>query len=144
MITPRTSRTTTDTGSDTSVTFNITRPSFWDDALCREPSVVAEVGTNLVDAERNKEQTTRAMQACGRCLVMFECRQYALDDKTLLGIWGGTTTTARVAMRSARRGDRAVGDHPGVDPRSVAGFRTPSANAMLSPCDLGTSHGDGV
>ncbi len=102
MVTPRTTRTTTDSGSNTVPVLPISRPAWFADALCAEPAVVAEVGMHLVDAERNREAKARAMQVCGRCLVRTDCLEYALANDRLVGIFGGTDTAARRAIRSNR------------------------------------------
>jgi WhiB family transcriptional regulator, redox-sensing transcriptional regulator len=36
---------------------------------------------------------------CGRCLVQRECREYALADDTLVGVWGGTSASERDQLR---------------------------------------------
>lgn len=118
MVTPRTSRHTTDTGSDTLPRLDLTRPAWFADALCREPSALAEVGCHFVDAERHKDARERAMQVCGRCAVMLECREYALADPSLLGVFGGTDSAARKAMRANRERSspdviRTARDEPG-------------------------------
>ncbi len=102
MITPRTSRTTTDTGSDTMPVLDLARPGFFADALCAEESARAAVGMHFVDAERFAEAKRAALQVCGRCLVRPECLEYALADSSLVGVFGGTDTAARRAIRSNR------------------------------------------
>lgn len=104
MPTPRTTRTTTDSGSDVAPVLPIGRPAWFADALCAEPDVVAEVGMHFVDAERNRDAKARALQVCGRCLARLDCLDYALADARLVGIFGGTDTAARKAMRANRRG----------------------------------------
>lgn len=74
------------------------RPAWWADALCPEyPSI------NFVDAELDDATKAAALQVCGRCAVLLECRTYAVADPSLLGIWGGTDTAARKAIRRAAR-----------------------------------------
>ena len=40
-----------------------------------------------------------AKAVCAVCPVIDACYAYALDDASLVGIWGGTTYKERVAMR---------------------------------------------
>lgn len=50
--------------------------------------------------ERRDRHAPRAAKAvCGGCPVLRECRDYALADETLVGIWGGTTERERRALR---------------------------------------------
>jgi WhiB family redox-sensing transcriptional regulator len=70
----------------------------WNDALCREYPHLEFVPDERASADhRHAEQ----LQVCGRCLVRVECLAVALADPELLGIWGGTTTSARKAIRKA-------------------------------------------
>lgn len=39
---------------------------------------------------------------CQRCPVRVACLDYALDDPTLVGIWGGTNETQRDHLRSKK------------------------------------------
>jgi WhiB family redox-sensing transcriptional regulator len=43
-----------------------------------------------------------AMEICGKCPVSGNCLKFALDNPRLLGIWGGTTTDMRKALRKVR------------------------------------------
>jgi len=81
---------------------DIRQPPWFLDVLCREPSAVASVGMHFVDAENNHKASAAAMQVCGHCLVMAECRAVALADASLLGIWDGTGSSARRVMRRPR------------------------------------------
>lgn len=40
---------------------------------------------------------------CRRCPVQQACLDYALADRELVGIWGGTTTAERQKMRQLRK-----------------------------------------
>lgn len=40
-----------------------------------------------------------AKAVCAVCPVLDACRDYALNDASLYGIWGGTTYKERVKMR---------------------------------------------
>lgn len=69
-----------------------TRPDWMRDAACIEhPELSWFPG--------HGEKATAALAICGACLVVGECRQYAMADPTLRGIWGGTTTRERVVLR---------------------------------------------
>jgi WhiB family redox-sensing transcriptional regulator len=100
VVAPRTDPTTT--YGNRSVALSFTRPAWFADALCREPDARAEVGMHHVDAEFNKRAAAAALQVCGRCLVLDACREYAVADSDLLGIFGGTDSAARKAIRSNR------------------------------------------
>jgi WhiB family redox-sensing transcriptional regulator len=54
-----------------------------------------------------------AISICGRCPVSGNCLKYALDNPRLLGVWGGTTTDMRKALRKIR--------HRASCPRCVKG-----------------------
>jgi len=50
------------------------------------------------------ESTADALHVCGRCLVLTDCRDWALDDPSLdYGVLGGMSARARKAARRARR-----------------------------------------
>jgi hypothetical protein len=95
MVTPRHDRNETDSDSDSRPTLDLRRPLWFADAACR--------GSTLdFTEEANKTSRDASLQVCGFCPAMLPCRAYALDDKSLVGIWGGTTSAARRAMRKAR------------------------------------------
>ena len=100
MITPRQlERLNVDGGHDRPPSFDdiFRRPAWHADANCLE-----HPDLDFVDADRDAKAKAEALQVCGRCLVMSTCRAYALDDPSLVGIWGGTDSAARRAMRRAR------------------------------------------
>lgn len=80
--------------------FGCTRPAWMRDALCREyphVSFFPEKG----------EGAGPALQVCGRCLVMLDCRAWAIADPSLdHGVLGGMTAQTRKAARklAAQRG----------------------------------------
>ena len=39
---------------------------------------------------------------CASCPVLYLCREYAMDDPELLGIWGGWTVQKRTRERNKR------------------------------------------
>lgn len=68
----------------------------WSLALCRE-----------TDPELFFPQTwgesRDARKTCERCDIRIECLEFALNDSSLLGIWGGVTERERTRMRSRKR-----------------------------------------
>lgn len=71
-------------------------PAWMRDALCREP----HPGVSWFP-ERG-EDAGPAKAVCRRCLVLEECRAYAIGDHELRGIWGGLSDRQR---RRLREGD---------------------------------------
>lgn len=69
------------------------RPAWHADALCREYPQLDWF------ADRSPRMEAQCVDVCRRCLVVDECRHYALADPTLVGIWGATTATERQALR---------------------------------------------
>jgi WhiB family redox-sensing transcriptional regulator len=47
-------------------------------------------------------QVDEAKRICRACLVRAPCLAWALDQSTILGVWGGTTEEERRAIRAAR------------------------------------------
>lgn len=76
------------------------RPAWQADALCREYPEISwfpEAG----------QSSQPAKDVCGRCLVVFECRQWAMEQGSQLqGIWGGLTADDRRKVRSPGRSGR--------------------------------------
>ncbi|WP_419179545.1 WhiB family transcriptional regulator [Rhodococcus opacus] len=60
-------------------------------------------------ARRRRE--TQAKRICGRCPVIAECREHALQAAESFGVWGGMSEAER--SRSGRR------DHRRPDPSSA-------------------------
>ena len=58
---------------------------------------------DFIAAENDERNRAKALQVCGRCPVLMECREYALADASLVGIWGGADSQARRAMRRNRK-----------------------------------------
>ena len=71
------------------------RPAWMADAACIEHPEVEFIPPST----SSEDHATRARAVCGRCLCRAECLAYALADPTLLGVWGGTSTAERRAMR---------------------------------------------
>ena len=73
------------------------QPSWMADALCKEhPNV------EFIPERETPSSVREPLAICGRCASMLECRNYAIADATLVGIWGGMDTAARRAARRAR------------------------------------------
>ena len=71
------------------------RQPWWNDASCRGGDV-----SMFFDARRQAD----ALQRCGSCVVMFECRTEAIADPHLdHGIRGGMTVNARQNSRRNRK-----------------------------------------
>lgn len=71
------------------------QPAWHRDALCREfPDVSFFPGPG--------QSAGPALQVCGRCLVRVECLNAALKDPDSTGVWGGSSRSARNAIRIAR------------------------------------------
>ena len=50
-----------------------------------------------------------AKRLCKGCPVQTQCFQYAYEDSTILGIWGGTSTAQRIKLRNQKKaGDDAA------------------------------------
>lgn len=75
-------------------------PPWMRDGLCREYPEVDFVPPDST-AEANRRRVAAAVDVCRRCLVQSECLAYALEDPSLIGVWGGTTAVERRA-RPAR------------------------------------------
>jgi WhiB family redox-sensing transcriptional regulator len=82
--------------------FDLRRPDWHADALCKEYPHLTFVGIERGDTRMAAE----CMQVCGRCAVLIPCREYAIADPDLIGVWGGTTTAARRAIRANRKTQR--------------------------------------
>ena len=67
-------------------------PAWQADALCQE------YDRKLFFPERG-QSSVEAKRLCGRCLVQRDCREYALADDRLVGVWGGTSTSEREQSR---------------------------------------------
>ncbi len=75
----------------------IRTPEWQRDALCKEPEY-----RGLAWFAQQHEPVDEAKAVCGRCLVQTECLEFALEDQTLDGIWGGTTRSERHKLRTGR------------------------------------------
>ncbi|MER7787350.1 MULTISPECIES: WhiB family transcriptional regulator [unclassified Streptomyces] len=75
---------------------------WWRHAACvdEDPELFFPVG---VAGPAAQEQRARAKRICGRCPVIDECREYALDAGVTHGVWGGTSEEERRALRVRAR-----------------------------------------
>jgi Transcription factor WhiB len=71
----------------------LTPPAWHADALCKEYSTLDWVPSNGAD-----QSATKAV--CARCSVRAECLAAAIDGLEQ-GIWGGTNSRERTAIRRA-------------------------------------------
>jgi len=70
------------------------------DALCRE------VGGDLWHPDDGDGQTyliNRALEVCHRCPVELQCLRYALENREMYGVWGGTTQSQRKKLLQLSR-----------------------------------------
>lgn len=65
------------------------------DGLC------AELGGDFFFVEPHLP-ATEARSACAMCPVLETCREYAIADPELFGVWGGLTRAERQSVRSGR------------------------------------------
>jgi hypothetical protein len=73
------------------------REGWWERAACR--GIDVEVFFPLPN---DIEGVERALRVCERCPVRAGCLHYAITNREVHGIWGGTTETQRAAF--VRRG----------------------------------------
>ena len=72
------------------------RPPWMADAACREHPEIPWVP---VDERRCPDAVEAARAVCAGCLTRTECLTYALREPALVGLWAGTTSVERKAMR---------------------------------------------
>lgn len=68
------------------------------------PALCAQSDPELFFPEHEgQSEAKRAMKVCVRCPLITECLEYALTDPAgRYGIWAGTTSSQRDAIRKAR------------------------------------------
>jgi WhiB family redox-sensing transcriptional regulator len=68
-----------------------------DEGLCRDmdTDVFFGAGDQMTDRE-----VAIARVICDRCPVKSECRDYAVGTNQKAGVWGGTTPSGRMRLRS--------------------------------------------
>lgn len=76
---------------------------------CRNPGIDPDLFFVSDEEHRPKRRTEKltpleeiAVEVCNRCPVSGNCLKMALDNPGLVGIWGGTTTEMRRALRRVR------------------------------------------
>jgi len=52
--------------------------------------------------------TLQAVSICQRCPIRIKCFDHAYNNASISGVWGGTTTDEREAMRRRKRKQRAA------------------------------------
>lgn len=88
--------------------------------LLRRPAWHAEAACRGVDVDtffpRAHEDMGDSVAVCVGCPVKTECLNYALQDSSLKGVWGGTSARERNRLRRQAGGVprlvRSVGDGP--------------------------------
>jgi WhiB family transcriptional regulator, redox-sensing transcriptional regulator len=77
------------------------RANWRDDAACRDadPDLFFPIGTTGPALR----QIGEAKQVCRTCPAQTQCLAWALDNRVIDGVWGGTTGEERRAMRSLPR-----------------------------------------
>jgi WhiB family redox-sensing transcriptional regulator len=72
------------------------RPAWWADAACR----AAPAHVSWFPDRESGPAAEAAKAICRRCLVLEECRGWALDQgSSLVGVFGGMTTADRKKLR---------------------------------------------
>jgi len=73
----------------------------WTAAACRDqdPELFFPVG----DGSFGKDQVARAKAICGRCPLVEQCRDWALEAGIAEGVWGGYTEQERRSLRRLTR-----------------------------------------
>lgn len=76
------------------------------DAACRDhpglPWVPDAYNGQMPPAKLLRDIATMR-EICHTCVHLIECRDYALSDASIYGIWGGLTSNDRREVRSGRR-----------------------------------------
>jgi WhiB family transcriptional regulator, redox-sensing transcriptional regulator len=77
------------------------RANWRDDAACRDadPDLFFPIGTTGPALR----QIGEAKRVCRTCPAQTQCLAWALDNRVIDGVWGGTTGEERRAMRSLPR-----------------------------------------
>lgn len=71
------------------------RPAWHAQAACKGKG-------DLMFPPEGKRRHTEARRICASCPVRDQCLAEALDDPTLVGIWGGLTPRERGRLRAGR------------------------------------------
>ena len=79
---------------DKSVVWDTPIPGPWvEDGVC------ASVDTDIFFPESGGNESKRAKAICSTCPVIDQCREYAMANPQVRGIWGGTSWTERYKAR---------------------------------------------
>lgn len=76
-------------------------PTDWLDAgACKgaDPELFFPVAVGVV----GQRQAAVAQRICERCQVRRECFEFAMENRQMHGIWGGTTPEDRIRFRRQR------------------------------------------
>ena len=78
-------------------------PDWQERGLCRQ------VDPDLFYPEKGSGLSSlrQARRICDRCPVKAECRQWALDQGEVYGVWGGTSESERRRIRGLARAREA-------------------------------------
>lgn len=85
----------------------MSEPAWRKKSRCRDPKIDPDLFFVSDEDHRTKNLTLTALEkiaieVCERCPVSGNCLKTALDEPGLVGIWGGTTTKMRRALRKVR------------------------------------------
>lgn len=89
------------------------RPAWHADAACRDHPRLPPAAW-FPERGVTAEQLEVVVAVCRDCLVREECLDYALADRSLVGVWGATTGRERRQILSRRTRGR------GADPKADA------------------------
>lgn len=93
----------------------------WPEAACRaRPGLpwVPDAYSGAVMPIKLRREIAEMKSICGGCVHLIECRDYAMSDASIFGVWGGLTSFDRREIRAGRRkvgddGISVVSDYPG-------------------------------
>jgi len=121
------------------------RADWRDDAACRDadPDLFFPIGTTGPALR----QIGEAKRVCRTCPAQTQCLAWALDNRVIDGVWGGTTGEERRAMRSLPRrmttsqeDDKGEGYQP--TEHEEQGIRTQAAQGKATRIFSGARAGD--
>jgi len=70
----------------------------WSDAACQDASPDVFFPISAHDLVSRRE----ALSWCAVCAIAMQCREIALRDPSIVGIWGGTDEVERARLRGRR------------------------------------------
>lgn len=77
---------------------DVSLPDWYEQAACFGMDT-----ETFFDSPGQGKRPTAALAVCLRCPVVDPCRDYALADASLYGVWGGTSETERTRLRRERQ-----------------------------------------